>query len=147
MLQNLFKDKKTVFLITFCLVGFALLRYYETSLFYDPFLAYFKRDYLNLPFPEFNNVALFWNMFLRYFINTFFSILILYLLFNDQSLIKFAIVLYILLFVILIGGFFSVLLFLDESYNFLLFYLRRFLIQPLFILLFIPAFYLQKKQH
>jgi exosortase F-associated protein len=27
------------------------------------------------------------------------------------------------------------------------FYLRRFLIQPLFLLLFIPAFYLQKKQH
>jgi exosortase F-associated protein len=147
MLQNLFKDKKKVFLITSCLVGFALLRYYETSLFYDPFLAYFKRDYLNLPFPEFKNVALFWNMFLRYFINSFISLLILYFLFNDQSLIKFAIVLYILLFVILIGGFFSVLLFLDESYNFLLFYLRRFLIQPLFLLLFIPAFYLQKKQH
>ncbi|WP_396176323.1 exosortase F system-associated membrane protein [Flavobacterium sp.] len=147
MLQNLFKDKKTVFLITFCLVGFALLRYYETSLFYDPFLAYFKRDYLNLPFPEFNNVALFWNMFLRYFINSFISLMILFFLFNDLSLIKFVIVLYILLFFILIGGFFIVLLFLDESYNFLLFYLRRFLIQPLFLLLFIPAFYLQKKQH
>jgi exosortase F-associated protein len=147
MLQNLFKYKKTVLFITCCLVGFALLRYYETRLFYDPFLAYFKRDYLNLPFPEFNSVALFWNMFLRYFINSFISLLILYFLFNDQSLIKFVSVLYILLFVIMIGGFFTVLFFLDESYNFLLFYLRRFLIQPLFILLFIPAFYLQKKQH
>lgn len=146
MLQKLLKDKKTVFFITCCLLVFALLRYFETSLFYDPFLVYFKRDYLNLPFPEIKNVALFWNMFLRYFINSFFSILILYFLFKDLSLVKFATVLYIILFVILIGGFFFVLLVLDAKYNFLLFYLRRFLIQPLFILLFIPAFYLQKKQ-
>ena len=146
MLPNLLKDKNTIFLIACCLAGFALLRYYETSLFYDPFLDYFKRDYLNLPFPEFKKVALLGNMFLRYFINSFFSILILYFLFSDQSLVRFATVLYILLFFILIGGFFFVLLVLDETYNFLLFYLRRFLIQPLFLLLFIPAFYLQKKQ-
>lgn len=146
MLQKLLKDKETVFFITCCLLVFAVLRYFETSLFYDPFLDYFKRDYLHLPFPELKKVALFWSMFFRYFLNSFFSILILYFLFKDLSLVKFATLLYIVLFVILIGGFFFVLLILDAKFNFLLFYLRRFLIQPLFILLFIPAFYLQKKQ-
>jgi exosortase F-associated protein len=72
--------------------------------------------------------------------------LILYLLFKNLSLIKFVAVLYITLFVILISAFYFIIFILDESYNFLLFYLRRFLIQPLFLILFIPAFYLQKKQ-
>lgn len=146
MLQKLLKDKKVVFLISSCILVFALLRYFETSLFYDPFLNYFKRDYLNLPFPELNNVALFWNMFLRYFIHSFLSVLILYLLFKELSLVKFVTIIYVLLFVILISAFFLIILTLDENYNFLLFYIRRFLIQPLFLLLFIPAFYLQKKQ-
>jgi exosortase F-associated protein len=72
--------------------------------------------------------------------------LILYLLFKNLSLIKFVAVLYITLFVILISAFYFIIFILDESYNFLLFYLRRFLIQPLFLILFIPAFYLQKNQ-
>jgi exosortase F-associated protein len=35
--------------------------------------------------------------------------------------------------------------FLDKENNFVLFYIRRFLIQPLFLLLFIPAFFYQKR--
>ena len=132
--------------IIFCVIALALTRSYETFLFYDPFLDYFKNDYLNLPFPEIEKLRLFWNLFLRYLINSVLSILILYLLFKDSSLIIFVSILYSVLFIALISGLFIVLTVLNENYNFLLFYLRRFLIQPLFLLLFIPAFYLQKKQ-
>jgi len=146
MLLKLLKHKKEIFLIVCIVFIFSVLRFFETKLFYDPFLYYFKDDYLNLPFPDFEGVILFGNMFLRYSINSFLSVLILYLLFKDFSLVKFVTVLYIMLFVVLISAFFLIILKLDENYNFLLFYIRRFLIQPLFLLLFIPAFYLQKKQ-
>lgn len=146
MLQKLLKHKTEIVLIVCIVFIFSLLRFFETKLFYDPFLNYFKTDYLNLPFPDFEGVILFSNMFMRYFINSFLSVLILYLLFKNLSLIKFVAVLYITLFVILISAFYFIIFILDESYNFLLFYLRRFLIQPLFLILFIPAFYLQKNQ-
>ena len=146
MLQKLLKHKTEIVRIVCIVFIFSLLRFFETKLFYDPFLNYFKTDYLNLPFPDFEGVILFSNMFMRYFINSFLSVLILYLLFKNLSLIKFVAVLYITLFVILISAFYFIIFILDESYNFLLFYLRRFLIQPLFLILFIPAFYLQKKQ-
>jgi len=146
MLQNLLKNKKAFFLISCCIFLFAVLRYFESKFFYDPFLDYFKRDYLHLPFPDFNGFLLFWNIFVRYFINSILSVLILYLLFKEVSLIKFAALLYVVLFVVLICAYFLIVLAVDENYNFLLFYIRRFLIQPLFLLLFIPAFYLQKKQ-
>lgn len=146
MLQKLLKHKKKIVLIVCIVFIFALLRFFEAVLFYDPFLNYFKADYLKLSFPDFDGIMLFWNMFLRYLINSFLSILILYFLFKELSFVKFVVVLYLLLFVILISAFFLIILKLDENYNFLLFYLRRFLIQPVFLLLFIPAFYLQKKQ-
>lgn len=133
-------------LIGFCLVALILIRLYETQLFYDPFLDYFKNDYLNLPFPEFNNFLLLLNLILRYFFNSFFSLAIIFLLFNDFQLTKFAAFLYFFFFIILIFLFFGLLSFFDEPSNFLLFYVRRFLIQPLFLVLFIPAFYFQKKQ-
>jgi exosortase F-associated protein len=39
------------------------------------------------------------------------------------------------------------LFYLDEHpATFVVFYVRRFIIQPLFIILFIPAFYYQKRQ-
>ena len=133
-------------LVGFCLVALILIRLYESQLFYDPFLVYFKNDYLNLPFPEYDNFLLLSNLILRYFFNTFFSLAIIFLLFKDFQLTKFASFLYFFFFIILIFLFFGILSFFDEQSNFLLFYVRRFLIQPLFLVLFIPAFYFQKKQ-
>ena len=133
-------------LVGFCLVALILIRLYETQLFYDPFLVYFKNDYLNLPFPEYDTFLLLLNLILRYFFNTFFSLAIIFLLFKDFQLTKFAAFLYFFFFIILIFLFFGILSFFDEQSNFLLFYVRRFLIQPLFLVLFIPAFYFQKKQ-
>ena len=133
-------------LLGLCFMALILLRFFETQLFYDPFLGYFKNDYLNLPFPEYDTFLLLSNLILRYFFNTFFSLVIIFLLFKDFQLTKFAAFLYFFFFIILIFLFFGVLSFFDEQSNFLLFYVRRFLIQPLFLVLFIPAFYFQKKQ-
>lgn len=133
-------------LLGLCIMALILLRFFETQLFYDPFLDYYKNDYLNLPFPEFDNFLLLFNMIIRYFFNTVFSLAIIQLLFNDFQLTKFAAFLYLIFLLVLILLFTGITCFLDEKSNFLLFYVRRFLIQPLFLVLFIPAFYFQKKQ-
>jgi len=144
MLKQLLKDKKALVIIICCIIGFAIIRNYEAVLFYDPFLDYFKNDYLNLPFPEFKTPSLIWNLLLRYLLNSFLSLLILYFMFKDIELIKFLSVLYLTLLVLLIVSFYFIVEILNENYNFLLFYVRRFLIQPLFLIIFIPAFYIQK---
>ncbi|RAR47857.1 exosortase F system-associated membrane protein [Flavobacterium lacus] len=135
-----------VFMIALCVLVLALIRFFEKTLFYDPFLSYFKNDYLNLPFPDFNGIWLFFSLLFRYILNASLSIAIIYFLFKDVSLTKFASALYLALFLTLILMFFGIVFILDENSNFLLFYVRRFIIQPLFLVLFVPAFYFQKRQ-
>lgn len=128
--------------LVFCLV---LVRFYEEVLFYDPFLAYFKSDFNNLPLPVFDSFLLILNLLFRYGLNMVFSLGLLYVLFKDATMIRFSFYLYLIAFVLLLFSFFSVIYFYGAENNFLLFNVRRFLIQPLFVLLFIPAFYFQKQ--
>jgi exosortase F-associated protein len=72
------------------------------------------------------------------------SLGLLYVLFDDRKIVKFSIFLFMLLGSILLISFFFVLTFFAEESKMTLFYIRRFLIQPIFILLFIPGFYYQK---
>lgn len=146
MLRDLLKNKTKIggFLL---LVGLlALVRAFEDRLFYDPFSLYFKGDYLNLPFPEYDGIRLFFGMTFRYWLNTLISLGIIQLLFKELGLTKFSAVLYLIFYLILIVSLFLLLHFTDSSSNFALFYVRRFLIQPIFLLLFVPAFYYQKQQ-
>jgi exosortase F-associated protein len=95
--------------------------------------------------PDFEILKLTLNLFLRYFVNTLLSISIIYLLFQNKMHVKIASFLYLILFVVLII-IFSVLLYGSDKPDYLLlFYVRRFLIQPILLLLLIPAFYFQKK--
>lgn len=143
-MQKLLNYKKEIAFSIVLVFLLAIIRTFET-LFYDPFLNYFKGDYANLPFPEYNTIKLFFSLFLRYFLNSIVSLAIIQVLFKDFSLTKFASVLYLIFFIILIITFFVVLNFSAEANNLLLFYVRRFLIQPLFVLLFVPAFYYQNQ--
>ncbi len=125
------------------IVLLVLVRLFESELFYDPLLAYFKSTYLQIPLPEINYQKLFLNITFRYFINTILSLGLLFVIFKDKGMIKFTAVLYLVFFVILV----SILLFAlsyDEADKMLIFYIRRFLIQPIFILLFIPGFLFQE---
>jgi exosortase F-associated protein len=145
MLQKLFNHKGRIALATLFIVFLVLLRAYEDRLFYDPFLNYFKRDYYNLPLPEINKLHLFIGLLFRYFLNSIFSLAIIYVLFKDIQGVKFASMMYIILFIILVIAFFFVLSFFGSDNKMILFYIRRFLIQPIFLLLFLSAFYYQKR--
>ncbi|RTL11545.1 MAG: exosortase F system-associated protein [Flavobacteriaceae bacterium] len=144
MLRKLLQNKKRLFLIVFALLGLILVRAFEDELFYDPFLTFFKSDYQNKSLPVYNSFLLFGNLLLRYFLNTFLSLVIIRFLFNDKKLVIFSSYLFLLFFIILILVFFVLLHFSERPDYLILFYIRRFLIQPLFLVLFIPAFYYQQ---
>ncbi|KIX21898.1 membrane protein [Flavobacterium sp. 316] len=144
MVKELFKDKKKILWLFILLLFIVMIRTFERTLFYDPFLSFFKSEYHKKELPEFNTLKLFLNLLIRYTLNTILSLSILYLLFKQKKIVVFSSWLYFWLFVILILIFFSILMF-DAKPNYLmLFYVRRFLIQPLFLILFIPAFYYNK---
>ncbi len=133
--------------IVLALVLFLLLfvvRSYESQLFYDPLLEYFKNDYLYKYIYDIDIWRLTVNLLYRYVLNSLISLSIIWVLFEKKSYIKFSGFFYMLAFMILIVVF--VLLLRDdfESGYLLPFYIRRFIIHPLFLLLLLPAFYYQK---
>ena len=130
------------------LVLFGLLisiRLFENELFYDPYLTFFQNDYLYIDSPrrEVFKLTLFTS--LRYFLNTVISLGILYLVFKDKSIVKFSLLIYILAFVLLISSYLYFVINPKQEDYYLFFNVRRFLIQPLFLVLFVPAFYYQKR--
>ncbi|WP_116786953.1 exosortase F system-associated membrane protein [Flavobacterium psychrotrophum] len=128
--------------ITVLLILIICVRLFESRLFYDPFLQFFKTQ-LTKDFPGYDLGRLFLNYVFRYLLNTVFSLGILWLLFKDRDVIKLTSILYIAVFVVL-GTLLFIVLSTSEPSQTLIFYLRRFLIQPLLLLLFVPAFYYQR---
>jgi exosortase F-associated protein len=144
MLNNMLQNKSRIFLLIVFVFLLAGIRAFENQLFYDPFLVYFETDYKELPLPEFNSIQLFFGLLLRYFLNTIISLGIIYVIFKETDLVKFASILYVVFFLVLIIAFYCVIYFYGNQNNLMLFYIRRFLIQPILILLFVPGFYYQK---
>lgn len=118
-----------------------LIRAFENELFYDPLIKYFQNDYLYSTIPEVNIWKLVVDLLFRYTLNSLISLAIIYLAFNKKSFVKFAGFFLMLAFVILLVVF--VFLLKDEfKHGYLFpFYIRRFLIHPLFLLLLFPSFY------
>ncbi|WP_035645704.1 exosortase F system-associated protein [Flavobacterium sp. ASV13] len=144
MLSNLLEHKFKILLAVCVVMCFGIIRAFENNLFYDPFLEYFETDFKNLPYPEVNILKLFFGLILRYFLNTILSLALIYVLFRNADIFKFSIFLYAFFLVILFIAFFVILDYFPNA-NWLLFYVRRFIIQPIFVLLFIPAFYYQQQ--
>ncbi len=142
MLDNLKENKLQIFIAVIIIIGFALIRGFETQLFYDPFLNYFKNDFKDLPYPEFNGLKLFFGLLFRYFLNSFLSLLLIYILFQNRDILKFSLIVYVFFLLLLFGMFFIILAYFPDA-GWLLFYVRRFIIQPILVLLFIPGFYYQ----
>ena len=143
MLSKIVENKSKILIAIFIVMCFGLIRTFESQLFYDPFLDYFESDFKSLPFPQVDGVKLFCGLFFRYFFNTILSLILIYALFRDKEVLKFTTFLYVLFLALLLVLFFVILNYFPNG-NWLLFYVRRFIIQPIFVLLFIPAFYYQQ---
>jgi exosortase F-associated protein len=131
-------------LLVFCLI---MVRAFETKVFYDPFLAYFKGDFYHKAFPEFDWTKVILNVSFRYLINSILSILVIWFLFWNKKYAKYAALILIGFFIILLPTYLWMIqneFKIGENFGF---YIRRFLIQPYLLLILIPAFYYhQQKQ-
>lgn len=125
-------------------MALAFVRFFETEIFYDPFTKFFKSEYLNADAPIFKTEKLLLNISFRYWLNTFLSLLIIYVAFLDKNILKFSFLFYLIMFFILFSIFILLLKDLKPENYMNLFYVRRFLIQPILVLLLLPAFYYQK---
>jgi len=144
MLNKIIEHKVKILITIIVVFCFGIIRTFESLLFYDPFLYYFDSDFKNLPFPEVDVLRLLAGLFFRYFLNTILSLILIYAIFLDREILKFSTFIYVFFLVILFGMFFIILNCFPDA-NWLLFYVRRFIIQPIFVLLFIPAFYYQQQ--
>ena len=147
MLQKILNNKVLIIQLLFLVLLLALVRTFENQLFYDPFLDFFKQDFTNLSLPIVDSLSLFLALLFRYTLNTFLSLGIIYILFKDVAMMKFSLVLYCFFFIIFVVAFFYIIYFTNENHNWILFYVRRFLIQPIFLLLFVAGFYYQKQSN
>ena len=134
----------TIIGIAVLFLSLIFLRGFYRDFLYDPFIEFFSKDYLNSEFPKIDELYYFLTICIRFFINTGISLAIIFLFFSKKAFVLMALKIYIVVFVIL-----NILFFLELKFNFsntylLLFYVRRFLIHPLLLLVLLPAFYYQQ---
>ena len=142
MLQKVIKYKGRLAIALAIVLLLAMVRAFEDQLFYDPFLSYFKNDFTIRSLPAYEYSKLYLHLLIRYLVNTLLSLALIHTIFKNFEIIKVASVLYGFFFLIFIGIFIILLTYFPDN-KMSIFYVRRFLIQPLLILLFIPAFYFQ----
>ena len=138
-------SKKVRLILVFVLILFLILiRFFEDELFYDPYLEFFKNDYLYIDSPRRETFKLVAYTSLRFLLNTIISLAILYLAFLKKSVIKFSIIIYAMGYAFLLAAFLYFVINPKQEDYYLFFNIRRFLIQPIILLVLLPAFYYHK---
>lgn len=138
--------KHSKYIVLFFLFGLlVLIRLFENEIFYDPYLQFFNNDYLYIDSPRFELLKLTASTSIRFLLNTLISLAILYVFFKDKSIVKFASIIYVLSYFILLLLFLYFVINPKQEDYLVFFNIRRFLIQPILLLLLLPAFYYQRK--
>lgn len=122
-----------------------LIRAFEDRLFYDPFVLYFQNDYLYAAMPQFQVGKLFLHLLFRYALNSLISLAILYVFFKKMGYVILSAKLYVLAFILLAPLYYYLLATGFEKGYLFPFYIRRFLIHPVFLLLLLVAWYYEER--
>ena len=133
------------FFVALAIFGLIAVRIVETQLFYDPFQEYFHLANKNAPFPNFDWIPLILNYLFRFGINLLLSATIVHLIFKNKQWTLQAIVLMLIVFVITFPLYLYCIYTEFEVGYLFSFYMRRFVIQPIILLLIIPLFYYRKQ--
>ncbi|CAH0145374.1 exosortase F system-associated protein [Chryseobacterium sp. Bi04] len=134
-------------LVVLGICGLIGIRVLEDSLFYDPFLAYFHEANKNIEFPEFEWGELIVGYLFRFILNLLFSCLIVQGLFENRQWTLQGAVLMSIVFIITFPVYLYCIHNKFEIGYLFSFYMRRFVIQPLIILLVVPIFYYRKQMN
>lgn len=124
-----------------------LIRAYASDLFYDPLIVFFKNVRESFSLPDFDWAGLLLHISLRFWINSFISLSILWLIFNNRELIQWSLILFAAFFVLFLIAFIILLKAYQPGAYMSLFYVRRFLIHPILLLILIPGFYFFKNRN
>ncbi|WP_178989786.1 exosortase F system-associated membrane protein [Winogradskyella schleiferi] len=130
--------------VVFMFLLLVAIRGFEDELFYDPYLQFFENDYLYMDSPRREIAKLVFNTTLRFAFNSAISLGILYLIFNDKNIIKFSTIIYVTAYILLIIPFLYFVINPTQEDYYMFFNVRRFLIQPIGLILLLPAFYYYK---
>ncbi|MBW7675565.1 exosortase F system-associated membrane protein [Chryseobacterium chendengshani] len=126
----------------FGLVGVRML---EDQIFYDPFLNYFHEANKNVVFPEFEWGILVLSHIFRFVLNLIFSSIIIHFLFKNKEWTIQGVLLIAIVFIITFPIYLYCIYDRFEMGYLFSFYMRRFVIQPLILLLIVPLFYYRKQ--
>lgn len=128
-------------LVLMGITGLIAVRAVENHLFYDPFLKYFSSAYQKEVFPAFEYSKLLLNYLFRFALNLLFSAMVLHGLFKRTTWTFQGVVLMILVFAIIFPLYLYCIHTEFETGYLISFYMRRFVIQPIILLLIVPVFY------
>ena len=125
--------------------GLVGVRMLEDAIFYDPFLNYFHEANKNISLPQFEWGKLILSHLFRFILNLFFSCIIIHFLFKNKEWTMQGAVLITIIFAITFPIHLYCIYNQFEIGYLFSFYMRRFVIQPLILLLIVPLFYYRKQ--
>lgn len=134
-----------IFFTSILIVALIGVRAFENSLFYDPFIAHFKGMEYFSTIPHFQLSKLLLAVVFRYLINMTLSLLILKIWFSTMQAFRFGVFFYVSSGLVMLVVFVVLLNKLPHFYE-AFFYVRRFLIQPLWLLVLFPAMVYERLQ-
>lgn len=132
------------FLVLAGIVGLVSVRMLEERLFYDPFLSYFHEANKHIAIPNFDWGKLIGGYVFRFLLNLFFSCIIIQFLFRKKQWTAQGGILIIIVFAITFPIYLACIQNKFEIGYLFSFYMRRFVIQPMVLLLVVPLFYYRK---
>lgn len=133
------------FLVIVGICGLISVRMLEDQIFYDPFLNYFHEADYQIAFPDFEWGKLVISHVFRFVLNLFFSCVIIHFLFKNKEWTIQGAILILIVFAITFPIYLYCISDKFEIGHLFSFYMRRFVIQPLILLLIIPLFYYRKQ--
>lgn len=127
------------------ILGLVSVRFLEDKIFYDPFLEFFKADYKVAQVPDFIWGKLMLSHFFRFALNLIFSAIVVHFMFLNKKWTIQAVFLMAVAFLFFFPIYLWCLYSKMEIGSLFTFSVRRFVIQPIILLLIIPIFYYRKK--
>lgn len=132
-------------LVILGILGLVSVRILEDRIFYDPFLNYFHEANKNIPFPSFEWGKLILGYIFRFVLNLLFSCIVIHFWFKNRQWTFQGAILITIIFAITFPIYLYCIYDRFEIGYLFSFYMRRFVIQPLILLLIIPMFYYRKQ--
>lgn len=130
-------------IVLFGAVGLILVYVFQLQLFYDPFQAV-DADQHTLDDVEINTFLYVGSKVLRYIVNDGFALLMLWGLFGNKRYMRFAVLVFLFGFLVLLPLYLILTLHYYYSAYAFLNHLHRLVLNPVLMMLLIPAFYYQQ---